>query len=228
MTGLPPEKADSRQMREMFETIAPRYDFITRAFSFGMDREWKRQALEGCGLPPGARVLDLACGTGDFSKLAVEAGLRPVGADLTFGMLRESDGLRHAVCGDAMRLPFADSSFDAVCVGYGVRNFPDLGKALGEVRRVLRPGGVLASLDFFLPENRVWRELFLGYMHAQGAFWGLALHGQARIYTYIPRSLRSFLTSQGYSDLLGRSGFQGAGNRRYLLGAIQVHWARAK
>lgn len=226
---LPAEKQDSRLMKEMFYTISPRYDFITRAFSYGMDPGWKREAVERARLPRGAVVLDLACGTGDFSRLvgASDSGARPVGADLTFNMLRlaASNRIERLVCADAMGLPFADSTFDAVFVGYGLRNFPKLDAALSEMRRVLKPGGKLVSLDFFLPSDPVFRRLYLGYLYAQGFFWGLMLHRRPRIYTYIPDSLRSFLTIDDYNSLLSRCGYTLAGFHSFVLGGIGVHWA---
>jgi len=216
-------------MQRMFHAISPRYDFITRVFSYGMDPGWKRQAIERAGLAPGATVLDLACGTGDFSKLVSRRvpRARPVSADLTFNMLRLSrrDGIERPVCADAMRLPFPDATFDAVFVGYGLRNFPDLAGAVAETRRVLKPGGRLVSLDFFLPENRLFRQLYLGYLYAQGFFWGLLLHGRPRTYTYIPDSLRSFTTMEGYRALLARSGYAVRAARGFIGGGIGLHWA---
>ena len=216
-------------MRDMFHTIAPRYDFVTRIFSYGMDGGWKRQAVERAKLPENAVVLDLASGTGDFTKLVSRKvpGARSVASDLTFHMLRlaRQDGIERAVCSDAMRLPFADQTFDAVFVGYGLRNFPRLAGALEEIRRVLKPGGRLVSLDFFLPANCLLRSIYLGYLYAQGFFWGLLLHGRPRIYTYIPDSLRSFVTIDEYRSLLERSGYCATGVRRLILGGIGLHWA---
>ena len=216
-------------MRDMFSTVAPRYDLITRLFSYGMDRGWKRLAVERAGLPDRAVVLDLACGTGDFSKIV--AGRRPaaraVAADLTQHMLRlaRMDGVGEAVCADAMALPFADGSFDCVFVGYGLRNFPNLAGALREIHRVTRPGGRLVSLDFYLPAQPVFRRLFLGYLYTQGAIWGLLLHRRPSVYTYIPDSLRCFLSKDGFSDLLGRSGYGDVETRGFILDGIAVHWA---
>lgn len=228
---IPVEKRDPRRMRAMFETIAPRYDFITRAFSYGMDTGWKRRAVTAMRLPANARVLDLAAGTGDFSRLAASAapGSRAVAADLTFGMLREARrlGVERCVAADALRLPFRESSFDAVFVGYGMRNFPDVAQSLGEIRRVLRPGGALASLDFFLPALPVWRHVYLGYLYAQGAFWGALLHGRPRVYTYIPHSLSRFTTIRDFSRMLEGAGFREVSATSYILGGIAVHQARA-
>jgi len=216
-------------MRGMFHTVAPRYDFITRAFSYGMDRHWKRSGIERAQLPENPVVLDLACGTGDFSLLAGRRfpGARTVAADLTERMLRlaRERGAPNPVCADAGRLPFADGSFDAVFVGYGLRNFASLPVAVAEIERVTRPGGLLVSLDFFLPSNSFLRRLYLAYLYAQGAFWGTVLHGRPRVYTYIPDSLRSFVSIGEFSSLLRRSGYGLVKSRGFILGGIGLHWA---
>jgi len=216
-------------MRAMFKTVAPKYDFITRAFSYGMDERWKETAVELARLPDRPIILDLASGTGDFSMLVQRRcpGAHTVAVDLTERMLQlaRQRGVGDAVCGDAGRLPFADSSFDCVFIGYGLRNFPNLSLALAEIVRVTRPGGLLVSLDFFLPENTALRSMYLGYLYMQGFFWGLVLHGRPRVYTYIPDSLRSFLSINDFSGLLGRSGYSQVDARRYILGGIGLHWA---
>ena len=216
-------------MRDMFATIAPKYDFITRVFSYGMDQRWKRLAVARAGLSSRPTVLDLACGTGDFAKLVGSQlpAAHLVAADLTEPMLRLAD-VRHSVCADASALPFAASSFDAVFIGYGLRNFPRLSTALEEVHRVLKPGGVLVSLDFFLPERSGLQRLYLAYLYGQGAFWGMVLHGRSRIYTYIPDSLRSFMSAKSFSVRLEKMGFAEVTARTFLLGGISVHWARKR
>jgi demethylmenaquinone methyltransferase/2-methoxy-6-polyprenyl-1,4-benzoquinol methylase len=226
---LPAEKCDRRLMRQMFGTIAPRYDLVTRLFSYGMDRRWKQFALRRAALPAGARVLDLACGTADFSQMVLESlpGARVTAVDLSERML----GLARRRCGagvvsaDAATLPFADGLFDYVFVGYGLRNFPNLPAALAEIHRVTRPRGLLVSLDFFLPAGRLWRQLYLGYLYAQGAFWGSLLHARPRVYTYIPDSLRSFMSYEEFSRLLARSGYTEVDTRPYIGGGIALHWA---
>lgn len=229
---LPAEKQDWRQMRRMFSAIAPRYDFITRAFSYGMDCRWKRIGVEKASLPEGARVLDLACGTGDFSQLVLRSvpSARVVAVDLTVEMLRVCSRrtLAEVVCSNATSLPFRDGVFDCVFVGYGLRNFPDLNAALKEIHRVTRPGGLLVSLDFFLPTNRFLRKFYLGWLFAQGAFWGLLLHGRPSLYTYIPRSLRSFVSLEEFSELLQQKGYAPMDARAYILGGIGLHWAVKK
>jgi demethylmenaquinone methyltransferase / 2-methoxy-6-polyprenyl-1,4-benzoquinol methylase len=226
---LPPEKQNLRLMSAMFSTIAPRYDFITRVFSYGMDGRWKKAGVEKAGLPEKPRVLDLASGTGDFSLLVANhrPGANAVAVDLTERMLTlaRERGVPAAVCADATRLPFPDSYFDCVFIGYGLRNFPNLGKAVREVERVTRPGGLLVSLDFFLPSNPLMRLLYLGYLYVQGFFWGLLLHGRPRTYTYIPDSLRSFVSMDEFTSLLKRSGYGRVDARGFILGGIGLHWA---
>ena len=194
-----------------------------------MDKRWKKVGVENACLPNHPMVLDLASGTGDFSLLAARRypGARTVAVDLTERMLQlaRQRGLDQAVCADAGRLPFASRSFDCVFVGYGLRNFPDLRLAVAEIERVTRPGGLLVSLDFFLPANPFLRRLYLAYLYAQGAFWGFLLHGRPRIYTYIPDSLRSFVSIDEFSSLLRRSGYDAIDVRRYMLGGIGLHWA---
>jgi len=227
--SIPAERQDLRLMREMFSTIAPRYDFITRMFSYGMDLRWKRRGVEEAMLPQRPVVLDLASGTGDFSKLVIERRpqAKTVAVDLTEPMLRlaRASGVQSAACADATVLPFADATFDCVFIGYGFRNFPDLNSALAEIKRVTRPGGLLVTLDFFLPANPLFRPLYLGYLYVQGGLWGLLLHGKARIYTYIPDSLRSFVSLPEFAARLEKFGFASVKARGFILGGIGLHWA---
>ena len=213
----------------MFSTVAPRYDFITRTFSYGMDRRWKQDGVDRVRLPDRPVILDLAAGTGDFSLMVGNKypGARAIAVDITERMLRLAQlrGVRYTVCGDAGLLPFPDASFDCVFVGYGLRNFPNLEAAVREIARVTKPGGRLVSLDFFLPANVVLRRLYLGYLYAQGAFWGTVLHGRPRVYTYIPDSLRSFVSIEDFSSLLATRGYSRVNARRFILGGIGLHWA---
>lgn len=216
-------------MRAMFHTVAPRYDFITRAFSYGMDGRWKRWGVERAHLPDRPVVLDLASGTGDFSLLVNRRhpGSQAITVDITERMLQlaRARGLPYAVCADAGVLPFRDSAFDCVFIGYGLRNFPNLKQALQEIERVTRPGGMLVSLDFFLPKNPLLRRLYLAYLYAQGTFWGFVLHGHPRVYTYIPDSLRTFVSIDDFSSLLGRAGYRQLAVDKHILGGIGLHWA---
>jgi demethylmenaquinone methyltransferase / 2-methoxy-6-polyprenyl-1,4-benzoquinol methylase len=225
----PTEQQSIYTMRDMFRKIAPRYDFISRAFSYGMDRRWKRVGVAKATLSENAVVLDLASGTGDFSQIILSKypRARSIAVDLTDGMLRiaRQHGVKEIACADAAALPFADSSFDAVLVGYGLRNFPNLERAIREIERVTRPGGMMVSLDFFLPENPVLREIYLAYLYANGAFWGTLLHSRPRTYTYIPDSIRNFLSVNELSSLLRETGYAHVDSKPYIFGGIGLHWA---
>ena len=224
-----PEKQDSRLMRAMFGSIAPRYDFITRILSYGMDRRWKRLGVAQAVIPENALVLDLASGTGDFSRLVRERwpNARSIAMDITEPMLlrARSQGVSDAVCGDATSLPFSDATFDSVFIGYGLRNFPNLKTALAEIARVMRPGGSMVSLDFFLPPNPIFREIYLRYLFLQGAVWGIALHRNPRTYSYIADSLRSFVSIQELSSRLRCVGYAKIETRQFIWGGIALHWA---
>jgi demethylmenaquinone methyltransferase / 2-methoxy-6-polyprenyl-1,4-benzoquinol methylase len=225
----PEEKQKTELMQAMFGRIAPKYDFITRMLSYGMDRRWKKLGVTKAALPENALVLDLAAGTGDFSELVLKKlpNARSVAVDLTEPMLREARrrGLKETACADAIRLPFADATFDAVFVGYGLRNFPCLQTALAEMARVTRPGGLMVALDFFLPQRLMFRQTYLSYLYAQGAFWGLVLHGRPRTYAYISDSLRSFVSLDEFTALVSKSGYERVDERAFIFGGIGLHWA---
>ena len=216
-------------MREMFHAIAPRYDFVTRLFSYGMDRRWKELGVAKAALPDDATVLDLAAGTGDFADIVRQhlPGARVVAVDLTERMLHlaRSRGVPETICADASFLPFPNDSFDCVVIGYGLRNFPNLETALREIERITRGNGVLLTLDFFLPANTLLRRLYVAYLYSTGALWGLLLHGRPRIYTYIADSLRSFVSADELAAVLRRAGYANVVVSRFIFGGIALHWA---
>ena len=216
-------------MRAMFHSIAPRYDFITACSPTAWIAGGNATAWTAPGFPsvPASWTLPRVPATSRSWSICLYPDARPVAVDLTERMLTlaRGRGLTDTVCGDAGVLPFADASFDCVFIGYGLRSFPDLSQALREIVRVTRPGGLFVSLDFFLPELPVWRQLYLGYLYAQGAFWGVVLHGRARTYTYIPDSLRNFLSIKAFSSSLEMVGYRPLKVNRYILGGIGLHLA---
>lgn len=222
----------------MFDIIAPRYDRFTRVFSFGMDRRWKLELIGWMhrAIDPRARVLDLACGTGD---LAFAAGARALhgtvlGIDASPRMIelardragREapSNNVRFEV-GDMTSLDVPSSSIDAVTSGYGVRNVPDYDRAVGEIARVLRPGGTLATLDFYRPESWLWRWLFLSYLRVAGNWVGWLWHREPVVYGYIAPSIDHFVSWQRFSSTLERHGLRVDAVRTKLLGGVALHFA---
>jgi demethylmenaquinone methyltransferase/2-methoxy-6-polyprenyl-1,4-benzoquinol methylase len=223
----------------MFDIIAPRYDRFTRVFSFDMDRRWKAEltAWMATAVPPDARVLDLACGTGDLAFAAGRRATRGsvLGIDASPAMIdlareratREAPAanVRFAV-GDISALDVPSGSVDAVTAGYALRNVPNVARAVSEIARVLKPGGVLAALDFYRPESALWRRLFLAYLSVAGNWVGWLWHRQPVVYGYIARSIDHFVSWQEFSLLLAQHGFMVERVRTKLLGGVAIHFAR--
>jgi len=220
-----------RYNRRMFGTIAPRYDLITRLLSFGGDQRWKTRAIEMAGIRRGHDVLDLACGTGDLALAAASKGADVIGLDLTMPMItlarqRTASGPTPAwLVGDMHALPMPSERFDVVTTGYGLRNVPDLRVALAEIHRVLRPGGVLCSLDFNKPEPAWLRAVYLTYLDAVGGTMGWVLHRDPDTYRYIPASIRRYPGARGVVDLLEATGFRDARYVPILGGLMAIHLA---
>jgi demethylmenaquinone methyltransferase/2-methoxy-6-polyprenyl-1,4-benzoquinol methylase len=201
-----------RYVRDLFGTIAPRYDLITRLLSFGQDQRWKRRVLALAAVRPGERVLDLACGTGDLAVRAASAGGRVVALDLALPMLqlartRPEGGAIRWIAGDIGALPVADGTIDVITLGYGLRNVPELRIALDELLRVLKPGGRMCSLDFDRPSSRWRRAIFLGHLTVVGSALGWVLHRTPDTYRYIPASIRRYPGARGVAAMMRAAGF---------------------
>ena len=219
-----------RYVRTLFSTIAGRYDFITRFLSFGRDRGWKTRLLEISRIESGWRVLDLACGTGDIAFDAAAAGARVTGLDITPAMIeiarRKPGGAGIAwLVGDMTALPVSGETFDLVTTGYGLRNVPDLARALAEIHRVLRPGGRVSSLDFDRPETPWIRAVYLTYLTAVGSTLGWVLHRDPDTYRYIPASIRRYPGARGVCALMEAAGFREVRHIRVLGGFMAIHTA---
>ena len=224
-------------VRQLFATIADRYDLITRLLSYGQDRRWKARAIALARLTPEDRVLDLACGTGDLMFEAAAQARTVVGVDLTFRMLQlaalRRSSLEQAravrcqmVTGDMGTLPVASRSVDVVTTGYGLRNVPDLAAAVDEIHRVLVPGGRLVSLDFDRPSNAIVRSAYWLYLTLVGSTLGLVLHRDADTYRYIPESIRNYPGAEKVAELLRRRGFADVTVVPVLAGFMAIHVAR--
>jgi ubiquinone/menaquinone biosynthesis methyltransferase len=222
----------SRYVRRLFSTIADRYDLITVLLSYGQDRRWKRRVAELTAAGPGTRALDLACGTGDIAFAVAGRGARVVGLDITHRMVqlaqlkpRASGPAPSFVTGDMMALPFRDDAFDVVTTGYGIRNVPEISAAIAEMRRVLKPGGTLLSLDFDRPLNPLVRGVYLGYLTAVGSALGLALHRDPDTYRYIPESIRRYPGAAEVNAMFRREGFSASVHLPVLGGLMAIHHA---
>lgn len=223
-----------KYVSRMFETIAPRYDFITGFLSYGMDRRWKRVLVKRARLTGDEAVLDLACGTGDITfALARELMTGyTVGLDITGGMLEIAERKRRVADvqnvsfnrADIMKLPYRDKQFDVVTGGYALRNVPDIESALCEIRRVLKPGGLLISLDFGHPSSAVYRWAYFRYLAVVGSALGIALHRDADTYRYISESLKLYPGQTGVQASMDRVGFVETGVLNFGGGIMAINY----
>ena len=207
-------------VRSMFDRIAPVYDAMNRVMTVGLDRRWRRLAVE-LVVQPGDRVLDACCGTGDLALEAERQGGRVVGLDFSERMLdraRRKSQTVEWLQGDLLALPFPDGSFDAATVGFGVRNVADLELGLRELRRVLRPDGRLAVLEITQPRGRL-KPFFGLWFDRIVPVLGKVIPG-GRAYAYLPASVRRFPGAEELAATLERAGF--ADVRFRLLGGTIV------
>ncbi|HEU4690335.1 MAG TPA: ubiquinone/menaquinone biosynthesis methyltransferase [Vicinamibacterales bacterium] len=217
--------------QRLFSTIADRYDLITRLLSYGQDRRWKERLVGMAAVRPGMHALDLACGTGDIAYSVAGRGADVVALDLTPRMLqlalaKRAPGDRVTfIAGDMTSLPFSDHQFDVVTIGYGLRNVPLLAAALHEIKRVLRPGGTMLSLDFNRPDGVVLRSIYLAYLSVVGSALGLLLHGNADTYRYIPESIRRYPGARGVAEIAVAQGFTRCDVIPVFAGLMTIHRA---
>jgi demethylmenaquinone methyltransferase/2-methoxy-6-polyprenyl-1,4-benzoquinol methylase len=215
---LPQGEEKTRRVRAMFDAIAPRYELVNHLLTMGMDRRWRRRAVRDLRLPAGSRVLDVAAGTGDFTREIDRQGLRPVGTDLSFGMLHAGAGAFPLVQADAAALPFAAGSFDGVTCGYALRNFTDLTRCLEEMARVLRPGGRVSLLEVSEPRHGIWRWGFRVWFRHVVPFIG-SLLSDRDAYRYLPASTAYLPDSDELRAMMVAAGFR-AVNHRLILGGL--------
>lgn len=184
-----PEGDEKRAaVRSMFDAIAPRYDLVNRLMTFRMDVGWRRAARRALGLPPGSTVLDLACGTGDFCVDLAARGHRPIGVDLSFGMLAAARTRAPLIQGDLLQLPVIDAGVDGAVCGFALRNLVELPAFFAELHRVVRPGGRIALLEVSQPDNAVLRWGHGIYFNRIVPIVGRVLSDRSA-YAYLPRSV---------------------------------------
>ncbi|MDR0989655.1 MAG: bifunctional demethylmenaquinone methyltransferase/2-methoxy-6-polyprenyl-1,4-benzoquinol methylase UbiE [Prevotellaceae bacterium] len=226
----------SQQVEQMFNTIATDYDRLNHALALGIDRRWRRTAIRSL-LPyrPG-QILDVATGTGDFALLNYRL-LRPgqiTGIDLSEGMMEvarakvEKAGLADRIRlrrEDCTHLSFADGSFDAVTVAFGVRNFEHLNRCLEEMFRVLRPGGQLVILELSVPARFPMRQLYGLYSAVVIPLLGRLLSRGGSAYTYLPQSIRAFPQGRALQTIIAKAGFGEVSFRRLTAGICTLYQA---
>jgi demethylmenaquinone methyltransferase/2-methoxy-6-polyprenyl-1,4-benzoquinol methylase len=204
----------------MFDAIAPRYEFVNKCMTFGLDARWRRRAVADLRLPRASTVLDLAAGTGDFTRELVRQGHSPVASDLSLGMLLAGRGLDSRVQADAAQLPFADATFDGITCGYALRNFTDLAATFDEMARVVRAGGRISLLEVAEPTSGALRAGFRLWFRHVVPWLGSMLSNRAA-YHYLPASTAYLPSSEEIMRMLNRSGFSAVNHRRVMGGLSQ-------
>ena len=207
----------------MFDRISPVYDAMNHAMTVGLDRRWRRLAAEAV-VGPGDAVLDACCGTGDLALAAERAGGKVTGVDFSERMLERARAKSQTVewvHADVTALPFEDASFDAVTVGFGIRNVPDLEAGLAELGRVLRPGGRIACLEITRPSG-ILRPFFRLWFDGLVPLAGKILPGGGA-YSYLPASVRRFPGPYDLTTAFERAGFEGVGWKLMGGGIVALH-----
>lgn len=221
MAQVTPYKKDDatkkEQVAEMFDNIAPKYDFLNHVLSMGIDILWRKKAIRLLKPYQPKQMLDIATGTGDFAIEAIS--LNPdkiVGADISRDMLAvgvekiKKKGLQDKISmqyGDSENLPFEDNNFDAITVSFGVRNFENLEKGLGDMLRVLKPGGAVAIIEFSKPQNFPIKQLYNFYFKNILPGIGRVISKDARAYTYLPESVDAFPYGKAFTDIMSSVGY---------------------
>lgn len=231
------QKVNKQGVRQMFDRIAPTYDRLNHLLSLGIDRRWRRKAVDALAKHKPQQILDIATGTGDFALLmAKRIKLQHItGADISEGMMavgREKvlkEGLQDTISfehEDCMSLSFPDGSFDAVTSAYGVRNFQDLDKGLQEMHRVLRHGGHLLIVELTPPPCFPMKQMFWLYAHVVMPILGRLVSHDNSAYTYLPASMEAFPQPEQMEGILRRIGFSDIEWKRFTFGINTMYLAK--
>jgi demethylmenaquinone methyltransferase/2-methoxy-6-polyprenyl-1,4-benzoquinol methylase len=219
----------------MFDAIAARYDLLNRLLSAGIDRRWRRRAIQTLSLTGRERVLDLCAGTAELAIAAIDArpsAERVVGIDFSREMLRiGQEKIRRSgrvdqialVHGDATSLPVQGGAIDALTIGFGIRNVEDIAAVCAEMRRVLAPGGRFAILEFAIPATPVVRTLYLWYFNRVLPFVGRMISGHDAAYGYLPASVGAFASPTEFMAILRRGGFVDVSATRLTFGIVILY-----
>ena len=229
MTQLTGEER-AAYVQNMFTRIAHRYDLTNRLMTGFQDVRWRRLVIKLAGLKPNASLLDLGTGTGDLAREALKQNptTRVTAADFTLEMMRvgaQTVGPLAFSAADALRLPFADASFDAAVSGFLMRNVIDLHKALEEQYRVLKRGGRIVILDTTRPKKNILSPFIWMHMHFIIPTLGRLISGASDAYKYLPDTTENFVTAERMSALMAAVGFKKVGFERLMFGTIAIHWA---
>jgi len=231
--GISDEKQAAAWVQSMFGGIARHYDFLNHLLSLNFDRHWRWRTVRRLRreLPSGGRVLDLCCGTGDLLVgLEREFGRPGVGADFCHPMLTAArsklgrKGLRSALVeADGLQLPLRDDSLDAITIGFGFRNFANYRRGLAEMRRVLKPGGIVAILEFSQPQTKAFAALYDWFSLQVLPRIGGAVSGSSQAYSYLPESIRKFPDAPQLADEMKAAGYAKVEYERMTGGIVALH-----
>jgi demethylmenaquinone methyltransferase/2-methoxy-6-polyprenyl-1,4-benzoquinol methylase len=219
---------DPHDVAAMFDDVAGRYDVTNDVLSLGQDRLWRRAVLRAVAAQPGERVLDIAAGTGTSSEPFADGGVHVVPADFSLGMLHVGNRRRPDLgftAADAMRLPFADASFDAVTMSFGLRNVASVEQALAEFLRVTRPGGRLVVCEFSQPVNRAFRKVYAEYLMAAVPPIARRVSSNPESYVYLAESIQVWPPQRELATRIAEAGWADVAWRNLTGGIVALHRA---
>lgn len=224
-----------QQVAEMFNSIAPKYDFLNHWLSFGIDKLWRKKAIKLLKPLKPSVILDVATGTGDFALEAMKLSPEKIiGMDISEGMMKIAsrkiadlhlDKTISFEVGDSEEMRFDSESMDAITVGFGVRNFEHLEKGLSEFHRVLRKGGVACILEFSKPKKFPIKQLYRFYSYYVLPIWGRLISKDQRAYTYLPESVSVFPDGDEFISILKNVGFDSVKEYRLTFGIATIYFA---
>ena len=211
-------KSKKQEVAEMFDNISARYDFLNHFLSLGIDKIWRRKAIKQLQSIPVKKIIDIATGTGDFAIAALKLNPEEViGLDISAGMLavgeqkmikNKVDSIIKMQLGDSENIPYDSNYFDALTVGFGVRNYENLELGLTEMLRVLKPGGKAVILEFSKPKRFPIKQIFGFYSRYFIPFFGKRISKDAQAYSYLPESVAAFPEGKDFEDILRKIGYK--------------------